>query len=267
MQACETGRPCHSFVKYFLSLALLALVLFLGSLTYYFAQKTALLGKPDNVRDTFTMSGHGEVSAIPDIALVQAGLETTSKGVDQAQKENTEKMNAFLKKVGELGVAEKDRKTLQYSIYPKYDYQRGPIEPYIGKQVLVGYTVTNTVELKVRNLERLSDVLGALGEFGLNQVGGFSFNVDDDKELKNQAMDIAILNARVKADRLAKTAGVKLGRMVSFSENPQPFYGPYPANARMMEQKAADSAYSAPTIEKGNQTISVDIQATYELLP
>lgn len=266
MQSCDAGHPCLSFVKYFISLTLLTLIIFLGSLTYYFIQKTSLLNKPTNVRDTFNMGGHGELSAIPDIALVNAGLETTLKNVGDAQRENTEKMNAFLKKVGSIGIKDTDRKTTSYSIYPKYDYLKDENGNF-GKQIISGYTVNNQVQLKVRDLSRVSDVLNTLGEFGLNQVGGFSFSIDDDKELKQQALELAIKNARAKAERLAKTAGIRLGRMVSFSES-SPSYPPAPYRMYEKAGVAMDSAAPmAPTVEKGSQMVEVDIQATYELLP
>lgn len=248
--------------KILFGLVLIALVIFLGFLSAYFQKKTTLLGKPDNIRDSFTVNGHGEAIGIPDIAVVNAGLETTNKDVAVAQKENTEKMNGFLEKVRSLGVSEKDVKTIAYSVSPRYEWRKE------GQQML-GYTVSNTLELKVRDTKKISDVIGLIGQFGLNQVGGFSFNIDNPSELKSAALDAALASAREKAERVARSGGIRLGRLISFWESgvgPVP-PGPIPyeaaGGAPMMD---AAKSY-APAIASGSNTVTVDINATYEILP
>lgn len=258
-ESCE--KHCLLPVKITAILTLVALIVFLGFLSFYFAKKTALLGKPDNIRDSFTVAGHGEITAVPDIAIVNAGLETTHKDIAAGQKENTDTMNGFLSAVSKLGVAEKDRKTTNYSITPKYEYLRD------GKQNLLGYTISNQAQLKIRDLSKISDVLALLGKFNLNQVGSFSFNIDNQTDLKSKALDSALTNAKTKADRIAKSGNIHLGRLISFSEN-----GSYPAP---MPYATMDSigggamfnAAKAPTVEHGSQDVVVDVNATYEILP
>lgn len=246
--------------KLFAIIILTSLVIFLGVLSFYFAKKTALLGKPDNIRDSFSVSGHGEITATPDIALVNAGLETTNQDIAVGQKENTTKMNGFLDAVRKLGIAEKDRKTTNYSISPKYEYLRD------GTSHLIGYTISNSVQLKVRDLSKISEVLGTLGQFGLNQVGSFSFDIDNQTDLKSQALDAALVNARTKAERVAQSGNIHLGRLISFSENGS---GPTPMPYAMdsMAGGGRFEAAKAPTVEHGSQNVLVDINATYEILP
>lgn len=240
-------------------LALVMLIVFLGFLSAYFQKKTALLGTPDNIRDSFTVNGHGEAIGIPDIALLSAGLETTGKDIALAQKENTEKMNGFIEKTKAFGIADKDVKTTNYSVNPRYEWRNN------GQQ-MIGYTVSNTVELKVRDTKKTSDVIGLIGQFGLNQVGGFSFTVDNPSELKSAALDKALADAREKAERVAKSGGTRLGRLISFWENtgsvpPGPIPYGMGGDVRMLE------AAKAPVIASGSNTVTVDINATYEILP
>lgn len=247
------------------SACLIALALFLVFLCFFFYKKTSLLGHPENMRDTFSMSGHGEISAVPDIAIIRAGLETTAKNVADAQKQNTERMNGFLKKVKDYGVNEKDRKTTDYTITPKYEFQRD--RQGLEKNIITGYSVSQQIELKIRSLDTISSILSLLGEFELNQVGSFSFSVDDKDELKQQALEHAVTNARVKAERLGRSGRIHIGRLISFSENTYP--------GTMMAEAGGSPSYDmkmapqapTPTIEKGSTLIESNIFATFEILP
>ena len=258
-EMCE--KFCTGPAKVIGALALVTLILFLGTLSFYFSKKTSLLGRADTIRDTFSVSGHGEVTAVPDIALITAGLETTGRDIAALQKENTEKMNGFLAKVATLGVDEKDKKTTSYSIRPDYEYEK------TGTQKLVGYTVFNQVQLKVRDTEKISTILGLLGQYGLNQVGSFSFDIDDKSILKSEALDKALKDARDKAERVAQSANIHLGKLVSFWENGAGYTpGPIPYGV------GGDSALpmyaaKAPSVEQGSRDVTVDINATYEILP
>ncbi len=252
--------------QWMLLLGVVSLSAFLLSATSYLSQKSTYVGKPGGIRDTFTVNGHGEMTAIPDLAILNAGLETTAKTPSEAQKENTEKMNNFLAKVKTLGIEEKDRKTIEYSIYPKYEY----IRELNGadKQQITGYTVRNQVELKIRKLDSLSNVFALFGEHGLNQVGSLTFTIDDDKALKQQALEKALDEAKIKAQSIARTAGFRLGTIVSFSE--QGAYPPMPYAAYGMGGEAAydmKSVQIAPTTERGSTMINSDVMVTYQILP
>ena len=247
------------------AVALVSVVALFAALAYKNYRQTQFLGKPENVRDTITMSGRGEVTAIPDIALVDAGLETNAPTVAEAQRKNTEAMNGFLREVKSLGVSEKDRKTTNYTIEPKYEERFKPTGIF-ERRVLVGYTVRQNVELKVRDLTKIGDVIAAAGKWGLNQVNDFSFSVDDQEGLKQQALEKAITNARTKAESLVRVGGAHIGRLVSFSEGGGPM--PYMmGGAPMMAMKAESAPMPSPVFEPGNQSIVANVSVTYELLP
>jgi uncharacterized protein len=256
---CTKMKPwCYTL----LTLVTLLGVIFLGSASYYLFKKSQWVGMPET-RDTFNVSGHGEIIGIPDVAIVTIGLETTKPRVQDAQKENTEKMNAFLKKAEVLGVAERDRKTTQYTVYPKYEYRTEGME---SKSELVGYTVMNNAELKIRDFDKIPAILSLVGEFGLNQVGGLAFDFDDPAELRQQALEKALTDAQKKAQRIADITGIHKGNLTSFSEKSEPSFSPEFMTVRA-DSMGAGGPSPEPKVERGSQTIVIDIQASYEILP
>ena len=175
-------------------------------------------------------------------------------------------MNGFLTKIKNLGIEEKDRKTIDYSIYPKYEYIKD--SNGADKQQITGYVVRNQVELKIRKLDSLSNVFALFGEYGLNQVGSLSFTIDDDKALKQQAMEKALEEAKTKAQNIARSAGFRLGSIVSFSEQgayPPPM--PYQAYGMGGAEYDMKTARLAPTAERGSTMINSDVMVTYQILP
>lgn len=214
------------------------------------------IGKPTAERDTISISGEGKVTGIPDIATIDVGLMTERPDVRSAQKENTEKMNKLIKTLKDLGVDSKDIQTSYYNIYPQYDWPD-------GKQILRGYQVNQGVSIKIRNLEKIGDILAAAGAGGANQVSGLSFNIDDPEKLRQEARIKALENAKEKAEALAKVAGVKLGKIVSFSEYsemPAPMYKAYEGLGI-----GGGGEMAAPTVEKGSMDIVVNVTVSYEI--
>lgn len=215
------------------------------------------IGKVVEQRDTITISGEGKVVAIPDIATIQLGLNTEKKSVAEAQKENTAKMNELNKQLKAQGVDAKDIQTSNYSIYPQYDWNN-------GRQTLRGYQVSQTVTVKIRNLDKVGDIVSAAGTLGLNQVGGLSFDIDEPEVLRQQARIKALENAREKAKALADIMGVKLGKVVSFNESstyPGPIYKSYAMDGAI----GMGGAAPAPEIQSGSMDIVIDATVVYEL--
>ncbi len=235
------------------------LVVFLGVLTWNEIKKHDYIGRSEQQIYTITISGEGKIVAIPDIATISLGIQTEKKTVADAQKENTDKMNSLIKELKGLDIEAKDIQTANYSIYPRYDWTT-------NKQVLIGYNVSQTAEVKIRDLEKVGTVIEAAGRLGANQIGGLNFTIDEPEKLRQQAREKALENAKEKADALAKIAGVKLGRLVSFTEDnsnqPYPIYKSY-----ALEARSADSAAGmAPQVEPGSQDVIVNVTVTYEVL-
>ena len=250
-------KGCGKHMKMvFMSLALLALAAWLGFKARNEAKQYDYIGVPIT-RNIITVSGEGKVVGIPDVANVDLGMTVERTTVAAAQKENTRVMNELLQKLKDTGVDSKDIQTTSYTVYPAYDWND-------GKQTLRGYGVTQNVHVKIRDLDKVGDILGRAGELGTNQIGGISFSVDDPEQLRQQARVKALENAKAKAQALAEVAGVKLRRVVSFDES---FSGaPYPTTYfdKAYGMGGAEAA-PAPTVEVGSSEINASVNLTYEI--
>ena len=178
--------------------------------------------------NVISVEGTGKVAAVPDVATVSYTISETATTVAQAQDAATKKSNIALALIEDLGIEEKDIKTTSYNVSPKYSYQ-GPCyssycPPYESR--ITGYTVSQTVEVKVRDLSLTGKVLASLGEAGISNLYGPNFIIDDEDDLRAEAREEAIKEARAKAKELAKDLNVRLVRVVSFWENSGPVY-PY----------------------------------------
>jgi uncharacterized protein YggE len=214
------------------------------------------IGKPSAERDTIAISGEGKVTAIPDIATIDVGLMTEKSDVKNAQLENTTKMNRLIANLKNLGVDSKDIQTSYYNIYPQYDWPN-------GKQILRGYQVSQGVTVKIRNLDKIGDILAAAGEGGANQVSGLSFNIDDPEVLRQEARVKALENAKEKAEALARVAGVSLGKIVSFSEYASTPYSAYKSMDAL--GLGGGGEVPSPTVEAGSMDIVIDVTVSYEI--
>ncbi len=239
------------------NLLLAAGVVYLGVTAMNAVKQNSYIGRPDAARDTISISAEGKVTALPDIATISVGVQTENKSVSSAQKENTTKMNAIIEKVKSFGLTAEDIKTSNYSIYPQYDYVN-------GRQVERGYMVTQNIDVKVRSLDKIGEILSAVGSLGANQVGGVAFTIDEPEELRQQARIKALEAAKKKAQALADAAGVKLGKVVGFSENEE--YAPAPAYYAK-DAGLGMGGDGTPSIQSGSQDVVVDVTVLYEILP
>jgi len=244
--------------KPFIGLLALAAAVYLILLSRNAYKSYAYIGRPTTQRDTISIQAEGKVTALPDIAMISIGVQTEKKTVAEAQQVNSTKMNAIIDKLQQLGIAKEDIQTTNYSIYPTYDYPN-------GQQVARGYQINQSVDVKVRKLDSISEILAAAGTLGANQVGGVTFTIDDPEALRQQARLKGLEAAKKKAQDLAAAAGVKLGKVVGFSESsssPQPpiFY------AKDMALGMGGAPSAAPNVQPGSQDVIVDVTVQYEIL-
>lgn len=192
--------PFHHFLvfKIFKALLVLALIVFVVVLTVNKIKEYRYIGMSDQYPHTIVISGEGKVVAIPDIATINLGVTTEKKDVASAQKENTDKMNKLLAELKKLKIEDKDIQTTNYNIYPKYNWteERG--------QELTGYEVSQSVQVKIRDLDKIGETISQTTAVGANQIGGLSFTIDEPEVLKQQAREKALKNAKEKAEALAK---------------------------------------------------------------
>ncbi|MCX6794375.1 MAG: SIMPL domain-containing protein [Candidatus Falkowbacteria bacterium] len=217
----------------------------------------------DNVnnQDRFSVTGSGTVYAKANIANLEVGLKTgTKKTAAQATTDSTGKMNAIIEAVKALGIEEKDIKTSGYSLNPVYNWTNDK------GQELIGYEVSQDVALKIRDLNKIGDVIAKTTEKGANQIGNISFTIDDEYELKNQARELAIEKAKEKAIMIAEQSGMKLGEVKSVYENAEPYISPIAySNAKLDMGAGVSAELSAPSIQSGQNEIKVEATLVYEV--
>ena len=243
--------------------------LFLGILALSALKEYRYIGAGVSATNTVTVSGEGEVFAVPDLATFSVTIQEEAKEVQDAQKVATEKSNAIIAYLKGEGVEEKDIRTTDYSVYPQYDYiQQACRDGFCpgGEQVLRGYQVSQTLSVKVRDTKKAGDLLAGVGSRGASQVSGLSFTIDDEEALQAEARGMAIEDARTKAAELAKQLNVRIVRIVGFSENgsypPTPFAYGMGGDAVMAR---AESVKVAPELPMGENKITSNVSVTYEI--
>jgi len=197
------------------------------------------------------VTASGKVYAAPDQATVQIGVNTQSKSVSEALKQNSQDTTAVIEQIKGLGVDAKDIQTSNFSISPTYD------ESYTRVN---GYQVSNTVVVTIRDLSQTGALLDGVVEAGANSILGLSFDIADPTELQAEARAQAIANAKQKAEQMAEAAGVSLGEVLSINESisyVQPAYA-------MDRGMVAAEAMPVP-VETGQQQISVDVSISYRI--
>jgi hypothetical protein len=216
------------------------------------------------VGNMITVDGEGKVTAIPDIATIDFTVSEDGDNASTAQDTAAKKINVALALIKGLGIADKDVKTTSYSISPKYSYIPPCYSGYCPQPSsrIIGYTASQSIEVKVRKTADAGKVLSQLGDAGVNNLYGPNFTIDDMDGLKAKARAEAIDAARTKAKALARDLGVSLVRVTGFYENGGPVY--YGKGVGMATDMAAPSA-SVPSVPAGENEIVVDVTVSYEI--
>jgi len=211
---------------------------------------------------TISIEGRGEVAAAPDMAMVNSGVTTQGATAREALDANTAAMAELIAALKGTGIEARDIQTSGFSVSPNYVYSEDrDANGYTLPPKINGYQVSNTVTVKVRQLEELGTILDKSVTVGANTVNGVSFSVADPSELLNKAREAAFADAQAKAELYATAAGSALDEIVSISEtqgfnDPQP----YPMYARA---EMADSA-KVP-VEAGELSFAINVSVQWEL--
>jgi len=205
---------------------------------------------------TLSVSGEGEVRAAPDQSSLSAGVTTGAATAAQALAANSRAMNAVFATLKRLGIPDKDIQTSNFSLSPQYQVCKpGMTCP----QRIVGYQVSNNVNVTVEELDKTGPVLDALVSSGSNQIGGIDFSIHDTKSLLRVARDAAVKDAIDHAQTYAKAAGVTLGPILSIQEGggeaPRPMY-----RAMAMMANAAP-----PPVAGGELSVSANVTITWQI--
>lgn len=217
---------------------------------------------------TFTVDGESTVNVTPDVAQFSVSLVTEGgKNVGEIQKQNIDKMNTVNAYLKDMGVEKKDLQTTQYSLSPRYSYPNCVRD---GQSVcpppsISGYTLNQSLSVKVRDLEKLGDILSGVVDKGANSVSGVNFVVDDPAVARNQARGEAIAKAKRNAMDIAKAGGFRVGKMTSLYEDQGSPVSPMYNYAEGMGGAAKSMDAMAPTIEPGTNETKVHVTITYEI--
>ena len=207
---------------------------------------------------TITVSADGKVTSAPDIATINLSVVSDGKTVKSVTQDANEKMAKIVAAVKAQGVESKDVVTSSYDLGPQYDYT-----DYNNPPKFLGYRLTQTLTVKIRDLNKVDDVLDQSVTSGANQVGQLVFDIDDASIIKKDARKEAFQKAKDKAQEMADDAGVKLGRVVTFSEGSD--YQPIPYANFAMDSKAMAPQAEGSTVEAGSKELTVNVSVTYEI--
>jgi len=220
------------------------------------------IGQEIETKNTITVSGQGEVYTKPDLALTTFSVKTETKTIAQAMSENTKKMNNIIDSMKGLGIEEKDLKTTTFNLYPRYEYRRESSIYPSGERILVGYEATQSLQVKIRDLDKIGEIIEKATDAGANQVGDLQFTVDKEDEFKKQAREQAIKEAKEKAKEIASQLGIDLVRIVNFDESG---YAPRYNDYGLIKEMAVGGGGEIPQIETGENKIEVSVSITYEI--
>lgn len=235
-------------------LLLAAAVLVMMTLGSYFAVPVKAADTSAE-KKTISVSGQAKVTAAPDIAYISLGVISEDKDAKVAQKSNATAMEKVIASIRANGVKDEDIKTDNYSIYPKYDYNKNN-----GVGTIIGYTVNNTVRVTVRDLSKTGNIIDAASGSGVNVSSNIAFGLSNYEKYYNDALKNAVLAAKKKAATMAEALGVTLKAPISVSEG-----GGYsPLQNYVTYEMKADSAGAATPVQSGSLEITANVSAVYE---
>lgn len=197
----------------------------------------------------------GEVTRVPDIAVISAGVVTRSVSATGALQDSANRMQRVLAALKRAGVEERDIQTSNVSLNPEYRYQDNQAPQ------LVGYTASNNVTIRFRDIRNSGKILDALVGEGANQINGPMLTIDKPEAALDEARAKAIAAGRARADLYARSLGLRVVRVVSVNENG----GNYPAPPPVPIFARADMAQAKTSIEPGEQKLQVNLTMTFEL--
>ena len=232
-------------------LSLVVLFVFVGARPA--ATASLYQGESEAVLHTITVSGEGRVSLTPDMAAISIGVTTEDKEAAKAVKTNNAKAQEVVTKLKSFGIAEKDIRTTNFTVYPRQQYDSS------NKPTETTYVVENTVYIKVTSLDKVGEILDAVVKAGANTISNIQFDISDPAEAYDQALEVAIQDAYGKAQVAAKAAGVKLGPVHTIQTSLSSS-GPNPSARNMLA--AAPAAPDVP-ISPGQLDVVVNVTIVY----
>jgi uncharacterized protein YggE len=202
---------------------------------------------------TISVSGTGRVVVSPDVADIRLGVIVTRPTVKAARESAAASMTAVIAALKKLGIADKDLQTTGLSLQPNYTYSNGGGNPRLN-----GYTLSNSLSVTVRDLNKIGDAVDDALAAGATTLDGIAFRVDDPAKAEQQARSEALAQAKAKADTLASGAGVRITGVATISESVAPV--PYPMYYGALAGIAKDTA---TPVQAGSNEVVVTVSVAY----
>ena len=203
------------------------------------------------------VTGEGEASVAPDLALLSLSVMREAKTAREALDANNDAMAAVIAAMKGAGVAERDLQTAGIQIQPRYNFTNRPDGSQEAE--LVAYQVINTLSVRIRDITKTGEILDKAVSLGVNQGGGITFTNEKPQTVITEARKLAVADAIAKAKVLAEAAGVNLGKVLEIAD--QSFAAP----PMPMQAKSFDRAAGSVPVEAGENAYRVQVNVTFEL--
>jgi uncharacterized protein YggE len=202
---------------------------------------------------SITVSASGKITVVPDVARVNLGVTISKPTVKAVREAGAKAMTDIIAALKALGIDDKDIQTTNLSLYPQYSNASPP--------KVVGYQISEQVQVTVRDLDKAGDAVDAATAHGATDVNGISFEIADPVKAQNDARAAAVAAARVSAEAMATAGKVSLGTVISITDAtvPSPIYYNYGA------MKSAPAADTATPVQPGTQDLSATVTVVFEI--
>jgi len=221
--------------------------------------QTGALAEP--LVPTISVSGAGEASSAPDMAMISLGVQRQAKTAREALSQNNQAMAGVLAALKSGGIADKDLQTSNFNIQPQYQYFKRPSSGRPQTPKIVGYIVANQLSVRIRDLAKLGEIIDLTITLGVNSGGNIRFLNENTEPMITRAREDAVINAIAKAKTLTSAAGVALGRILTITES---FNQPRAFPMAEMAMARRSSPASVP-IAAGENTYKVTVQMAWEI--
>jgi uncharacterized protein YggE len=217
---------------------------------------------------TISVSGEGEVLAVPDIGQFSFTVSAEAEDASTAQEESGTKVNEIIAYLREQGIEDKDIKTENYNLWPQYRWEERvcPAGSYCppGERIQDGFEVSQTIRVKVRDTDEAGAIIAGVGERGATNISNLNFTVDDTDALRAEARNLAIADAKAKAELLASQLGVEIVQLSSYYEDRGYNPGPY-AFERSMSADMEEGGFGGAETPVGEEGTMVTVNLTYQI--
>jgi uncharacterized protein YggE len=201
------------------------------------------------------VSASGEVTRVPDVAIISTGVVTRAATASAAIQQNAARMERVRAALRRAGIEDKDIQTSSINLNPEYTYQQNKAP------VLNGYSASNQVSVRFRDIAKTGEILDALVAQGANQINGPNLTIDKPEQALDEARLKAVANGRARADLYARALGMRVVRLLSVSESGG-YAAPPPMPVYAMAERSSDASTK---IDPGEQKVSVSVAMSFEL--